>query len=49
MFSSFDALEAAVAEKWHRKQGNVNRKIQNYHGAPDMHDASIFEFLTSIY
>lgn len=43
------ALKVAAAVKGQWKQGKVKRKIQNYHGASDMHDASIFEFITSIY
>lgn len=47
---SFEAVKAAVAAKWHRRQqGKVKRKIKNYHAASDMHDASIFEFTASIY
>lgn len=43
------ALKVAATVKGQWKQGKVKRKIQNYHGASDMHDASIFEFITSIY
>lgn len=45
---SLEALKAAVLVKRHRRQqSKVKRKIQN--GPSDMHDASIFEFITSIY
>ena len=43
------AQKAAAAVKRQWKQGKVKRKIQNYHAASDMCDASIFEFITSIY
>lgn len=45
----FEALKTAVAVKQHRRQQGEVREIQNDLGASDMHDASIFEFISSVY